>query len=108
MRRIPYLTDQHLQHILQRHQPQHLAGTVGSLRQMGGCPAHHRQRLVQREFHAQRGHRAPDLLRHRPVPVLQVEHILDVEVAHEGAALSADREAGVPGAHGQLLDLGWG
>ena len=45
---------------------------------------------------------------HRPVAVLQVEDVLDVQIAHERAAVRAHREAGVAGADGQLLDLAGG
>ena len=61
------------------------AGSATAARWDAAAP-HRGQRVVQREVGAQRGDRAPQPLRHRPVLVLQVEDVLDVQVAQVAGA----------------------
>ncbi len=105
MGRVPYLADQHFQYVLHGHQAEDPARRVGDLGQMRRRAAHHGQGVVEGQLGPHGRHGAPHVLRDGPLTVLQVEDVLDVQVAHEGAAaLRADGEARVARPHRELLD----
>lgn len=105
MGRVAYLAHEELQDVLQRDKTQNLPRRVRDLREVRRGAAHHGQGVVQREFGAQGGHVSPQVLGNRPFGLLQVEYVLHMQIAHEGAVLRDHREPGVPGAGGERDDL---